>query len=291
MSLVRLPNGMRVHALRRAEALFLYHEIFRDESYLQYGIDLLDGQCVFDVGANIGLFSLFLVSRYRNLKLYLFEPIPSLCVLAERNLQPHWAGSCINLCRCGLAGRPGDAVFEFDRFGSLGTTMHSADVLGAVRKDAAVSVWLAAIVLDLERMSSISPRLAHLLVSSPVLRPIAAGLLKAWFAAVGVRRRLTMQRVECPLKTVSQVIREHDLESIDLMKIDAEGSELDILMGIEAQDWPKVRQLVVEVHDVDGRVDVIRSMLAARGYQVATVADVWQISGLLGISKVYAVRT
>ena len=37
----------------------IYKEVFEDEVYLKHGITLEDGAVVFDVGANIGLFTLF----------------------------------------------------------------------------------------------------------------------------------------------------------------------------------------------------------------------------------------
>ncbi|WP_020597993.1 hypothetical protein [Spirosoma panaciterrae] len=78
MKQVQLPNGLRVAALNRTEADVLYHEIFVMQSCQQHGIRLADGDCVFDVGANIGLYSIFLTQTYPNLKLLAFEPIPAL---------------------------------------------------------------------------------------------------------------------------------------------------------------------------------------------------------------------
>src|SRR4030095_11115653 len=53
-----LPNGLPVYLQNRGEAEFVYREIFEDDSYSRNGITLEEGACVFDVGANIGLFSI-----------------------------------------------------------------------------------------------------------------------------------------------------------------------------------------------------------------------------------------
>jgi len=45
------------------------------------------------------------------------------------------------------------------------------------------------------------------------------------------------------------VLREHGVEQIDLLKIDAEKAELDIINGIDDHDWPKIKQIVLEIHD------------------------------------------
>ncbi len=70
------------------------------------------------------------------------------------------------------------------------------------------------------------------------------------------------------------MIREHGLERIDLLKLDAERSELDALAGIADEDWPKIRQMVIEVHDAGIR-DRVLEVLAARGYTTVVEQDVY----------------
>src|SRR4028118_1546381 len=82
------------------------------------------------------------------------------------------------------------------------------------------------------------------------------------------------ERVACRLTTISAVIREHGLERIDLLKLDAERSELDALAGIAEEDWPKIRQMVIEVHDERIR-DRVLEVLAARGYETVVEQDVY----------------
>ena len=71
-----LPNGLEIVHLNQYETDYLYKEIFEDECYLKHGICLPDGATVVDIGANIGLFSLFVMSRCRNPRIYAFEPAP-----------------------------------------------------------------------------------------------------------------------------------------------------------------------------------------------------------------------
>jgi hypothetical protein len=103
-----------------------------------------------------------------------------------------------------------------------------------------------------------------------------------------VDERLTSERITCRFRTLSDVMREHGVERIDLLKIDAEKSESDVLAGIRDEDWPKIRQIVVEVHDVDGRLDQITSLLDRRGYRV-TVGSEAMLEDT-GLFDVYAVR-
>ncbi|MBI4860198.1 MAG: FkbM family methyltransferase, partial [Candidatus Riflebacteria bacterium] len=100
--------------------------------------------------------------------------------------------------------------------------------------------------------------------------------------------RLETVQVRCELRTLSDVIRDEQVQRIDLLKVDVERSELDVLRGLSGQDWPKVRQLVVEVHDDQGDLAAIVDLLEARGFETA----VEQESSLSStrLSNVYARR-
>jgi len=44
-------------------------------------------------------------------------------------------------------------------------------------------------------------------------------------------------------------------------------SELDVLLGVDEQDWSKIKQVLVEVHDLDNRVEKITDLLKTYGLQ------------------------
>lgn len=54
-----------------------------------------------------------------------------------------------------------------------------------------------------------------------------------------------------------------------------------MLAGIAADTWPRIRQAVVETHDVDGRPAVVRDLLVARGFRYV-IADAGAVSSLAG---------
>lgn len=58
------------------------------------------------------------------------------------------------------------------------------------------------------------------------------------------------QLFQVAVTSVSLLMRRHSLQRIDLLKIDVEGSELDVLLGIEAADFLKIRNVVAEIHGV-----------------------------------------
>ena len=63
-----------------------YQEIFLNQEYTKHDITLNKGDTIIDVGANIGMFSLFFGSQINGLKIYAFEPIPELYNILKSNL-------------------------------------------------------------------------------------------------------------------------------------------------------------------------------------------------------------
>lgn len=63
------------------------------------------------------------------------------------------------------------------------------------------------------------------------------------------------------------------LEAVDLLKVDVERAELDVLRSIADQDWPKIRQLVMEVHDLNGALSAVRELLDVKGNFAACVVE------------------
>ncbi|HSF40046.1 MAG TPA: amino acid adenylation domain-containing protein [Thermoanaerobaculia bacterium] len=250
----RLPNGMEVAFLNRNEADLIYQEVFEEETYLAHGVDVADGDCVFDVGANIGLFTLFLVRRFRGLKLYAFEPIPETFEALAANAALH--GVPARLFDCGLSDRSGTARFTFYPRWSAMSGAYADE-----REEEEVS---RAALANQARLGEDE----------------ADELLADRFADRRVYER--------PLRTLSEVIRDEGVERIDLLKVDAEKSEMDVLAGLGEEDWAKVDQLVVEVHDAEGRLGRLRSLLETRGFRV--VVDQDAVLRGTGIYNVYAVH-
>jgi len=70
--LYRLPNHLEIVHFNKNETDVLYREIFEDQTYLKHRITIIDGDCIFDVGANIGLFTLFCpsnLSQYQRVRI------------------------------------------------------------------------------------------------------------------------------------------------------------------------------------------------------------------------------
>ena len=242
----KLPNNLAVVHLNRNETDFLYEEMFEVQAYFKHGITISDGDCVFDVGANIGLFSLAVHLRAKNTKIYAFEPSPSVFDLLETNLQLYSVDA--RLYRAGLSseGRPMTMTF-YPKFSFLsGIYADLADDKEVVR--------------SFIRKHGENGKED---VDSEVLEEL-------------LEDRFESRQIEVSMMTLSDVLRENNVKCIDLLKINVEKSEMDVLAGIEEKDWSKIRQIAMEVHDIDSRLQSIVELLKGHGYEV-TVEQDWRL--------------
>ena len=119
----RLPNGAAVAQLNKNETDYIYQEIFERQAYLRHGITIKDGDCIFDVGANIGLFTLFANQIAKRPRLYSFEPNPEAYEILSANATLY--GSDVRLFNCGLSDEAralhlhSSLVFPFSRVFTL----------------------------------------------------------------------------------------------------------------------------------------------------------------------------
>eukprot|EP00035_Acanthoeca_spectabilis_P033557 m.24274 g.24274 ORF g.24274 m.24274 type:complete len:333 (+) comp6053_c0_seq1:329-1327(+) len=72
----------------------------------------------------------------------------------------------------------------------------------------------------------------------------------------------------CATTTLSEIIAAEKLDRIDLLKVDVEGDELAVLEGLSKPDAARVRQIVMEAHAVDDRIERIRALLEGYGFEV-----------------------
>jgi FkbM family methyltransferase len=286
----RFEDGREAWGINRADALILHRQIFVDRSYERFELKLSAGACVFDVGANIGLFSTWLASKHPGLRLFLFEPIPEVFAALSRNAA-ELSATC-ELFSCGLSDHRGNAQFEYDPSLSSMSTMFPG-TLTQSRQPAAVHTWAQASISMLEQAGAIPRPLGKALGSaleSKVTRALTLAALAPVGAGLALRQKLRTRRITCQLRTVSDVLAEHSVESIALLKIDVEGAEEHVLRGIAERDWAKIEQLVIEVSDVDGRVKAIEASLRKRGFRVSSDQDDHALMKLLGLHNVYATR-
>jgi len=242
---VVLPNTMTVSCLQRRGVRMIYRQV---QAYFKHGIELTEGDIVFDVGANIGLFTLLAYDRAkRDVTVYAFEPIPALFEALQQNARRYDAER-LKVFPYGLSKEAGTVIFAYYPRSSVLSTAY-----GASLKDEIMAALL-------ERRDQV-----------PWLRWIAPRRLCVWLLDRLSTRVLQVEPVVCKMATLSSILRQHSVRRIDLLKVDVEKSELDVLAGIDDADWPKIKQVVVEVHDIHRRVAQVTTLLRERGFSAITV--------------------
>jgi len=266
----RLPNGLRVrHISPIGETRYIYDEIFQEQVYLRHGIELTDGACVFDVGANIGLFSLFAIQSCPCVRLFAFEPVPCIYEVLESNLgRAIRSGSEVRLFNHGLSNFSGSAEVTYFSWTPGNSTLRPRE------KDLERSVVKRELI---ERGGQYHKVLGLLPLS--LRRPIVERLVERLFRGVPV---------QCGFRTLSEVITEQGVGRIDLLKVDVERAELDVLQGVRPEHWPRIRQISMELHDVDQRLGRARQLLESQGFTVKTIQTT--LGAKVGVHHVYARR-
>jgi amino acid adenylation domain-containing protein/FkbM family methyltransferase len=229
-----LPNGMLISHQNKGETDFVYEEIFARAGYMQHGIKLSADACVMDVGANIGLFSLYVLAQAPAASIYAFEPIPP--VYENLRINTTLSGGNVRLFNCGVSNAAGSASFAWYKHNSL--------ISGRYANVAEEKAVIKAFLKNQQGGAEVSEEALEKLLEE----------------------RLEYEEYRCSLRTLSEVIAEEGIERIDLLKIDVQKSELEVLEGIKEEDWGKIRQLVVEVHDIEGRLSRIKELLESHGF-------------------------
>jgi FkbM family methyltransferase len=267
-----LPNGLRVHGATPGDARS-QHFI---ESYFEGGLDLRRGMTVFDVGANIGLFSLEVLRRTGgDLELYCFEPARETFEHLKRNVEELFPEAPVRLFRVALANRHGTATLYHRPRLSVTSSLYreaGGDPGSLVR---------GMVCEPPDRYRNLFPYWLRRL--PPQQRAWILRALARWSQAEVVE-------TPCAVTTVSAVVKEHGIDRIDFLKVDVEGAELEVLRGIRPEDWAKIDRLAVEVHDVDGRVQAMRAILRSAGFTEIHVDQEWPFQGT-DIYMLHAART
>ena len=249
----RLPNGMTIVHQNKNETEYLYEEIFDKRVYARHGIELPEHACVFDVGANIGMFTLFVHENCPTASVYAFEPIEPIYRTLLLNVE--LAGANARTFPFGLSNQRATAAFtyypNYSMMSGLSDYAHTAGDVDVVKR-----------YLENQRRAGADEGVSALIENAD---EILAG-------------RFAGQRFAAQLRTLSECIREEGIERIDLLKVDVQRAEMDVLAGLEPRDWEKVRQVVMEVHDEpgrrsEGRIREITALLEGRGFEVTVEQD------------------
>lgn len=255
-----LPGGLAVLCPSRSELAHFVEDIFEHRTYIQHGITLPPGSVVLDVGANVGVFSLFVHAHCPDARILAFEPVPPLFRLLETNLARH--GVRATARPYALADTPGRALVTYYPNSSGLSSLHADPAEERALLETVITNQIRRGERELEEL------MAH--------------------ADDYFDERLRAEVFGCRVATVSEVMAESGVDRVDLLKVDVQKAEAEVLGGITDGDWPRIRQVVAEVHDSDGRLVGLTRMLEARGFRVTAEQDPLYVGS--NVSVLYGVR-
>lgn len=233
-----LPIDKTIYHLHHHETDFVYNEIFNKNCYDLSHLDLHHDATVFDVGANIGLFSLYCKMHLPDATIYAFEPSVNAFHALQRNMKEY--KNSVHYELCGITSHDDHDYFHtYDDFSVIsGMTINKASDLNIL----------------LTGIESVKGYFSHedMMSTRQLLETVYSYRIRT--------------------KTISSIIDESDIKSIDLIKIDTEGSELDILEGIKNEHWLVIKNFYIEVH---GRVlkNKISEIVLSHGYDIFEMSD------------------
>jgi FkbM family methyltransferase len=250
-----LPNGEEIFHINDYETDFLFNEIFIDETYLQHGIKIKECATIFDVGANIGLFSLYIKEKFQTSKLYAFEPAPATYAVLDLNMKK--LSKDIKTYNFGLSDTNAPQTFYYYPGYSVISGCYADQQRDA---DIIVSGMMAT------NKNNDKPEKISRLVNNRLSKKIA---------------------YQCQMITLSSVIKNEQIMKIDLLKIDVEGAELAVLHGISQNDWEKINQIVMEVHNKED-LNIITEILTSKNFLLHIESD--KNLKKSGIYNVFAIK-
>lgn len=205
-TVVILRNGIRICAPKNSTLLHMVDEIFFKNVYNPLNVPVEADDIVVDIGANIGVFTLFAACRTQK-TVYAFEPYPRNVVFLNQNTRTN-----------GLYNVITHRVAVCDKIGSA--KLFLSEINGG-----------------------------HLLFDHNI-----KGKLEKY--------------VKVPTTTLRHIMDGNNLQHIDFLKLDCEGSEGLILISTPIDYLRKVRKIAMEFHDNVSQLkhDDIQRLLEKAGF-------------------------
>ena len=234
-----------------SQLLYQLREIVDEGVYLQHGVRVGEGDVVFDVGANVGVAAAFFAANC-GATVHSFEPVKPIYDILRENLGPFPSCRAHNV---GLSSSSGQAAITY---------YPNADAMSGLYADPETD---RRFTLDCFHNVGMTPDEAERALVGRFDHPVT---------------------LACELRTLSSALRDQAIDRVHLLKIDVERAELDVLDGIDHDDWARIDQIVAEVHDDDGRLASVATLLTAHGFSLATEQE--EAMRGTAVHLVYAVR-
>lgn len=207
---VILKNGFRIESPTGLK--YLMHDIFFRKLYNPTPLHIGSNDIVVDIGAHHGVFAFFAASRTQN-TVYAFEPSPGNFKVLEQNIRVNGLNNLIAY-NAAVSDEVGSTKFFLDPINNQGHL---------------IAAHLLPDQLAKYRHGTGHLQFAHLVPDPDTLEKYT--------------------EVEVPTTTLQAFMDKNNLDRIDFLKMDCEGSEGPILHATPIKYLKSVRKIAMEFHD------------------------------------------
>lgn len=238
------PDRRRFAGAHAGETRYLLEEIYGrriyDPKLRLPAMQFPDEPTVFDVGANIGVFTVFAATELNAKAVFAFEAIPELRRICSMNVVGLRAVTVLDYAAGAV---PGQADFTFYADHTVKSGRHcDATIDGAaVRSD----------LLDRSRR----------------LGPAGQQFLQGSVDDLVAHRLARTESRQVEISTIDATIERFQLDRVDLVKIDVEGDELAVLEG-STRHRDRIAAFMVEVDAVRATASPVVEWLADSGFNM-----------------------
>lgn len=243
---VALPTGAVIDVISVQETRLLTGEIFESQVYNLEAVKNNPAPLILDIGANIGLFVHYAKHCIPNSMIYAVELVPPIATVLKKNVE---GLNNVKVIECGIAGS----------IGSMEVTFYPGySIMSRLNADARTDEEFLTncIRYDLKE------------------KMINKALLNERFLAAALGNKLKDPvKYDCPVKTLHALVSEEGIRKIDFLKMDIEGSELDVLRKLEPEIWAMIENIAIEVHEYaenDDNLAELKLILENQGYATST---------------------
>jgi FkbM family methyltransferase len=249
---IDLPDGRTIACTNPQDAQ-IWPGLLEDSPYDDGLAALSAGDLVLDVGAHIGLTALYFTDRVPGVGVIAFEPAPETYACLADNAARLMPG--VKVLNVAVGAEAGTAELTFYPRHTMMATL---------------------VVDEADDAANMSAVLTNFGLDEGIREQVLSEFRD------GERRH------EVPVVALGDVIEEYGIDEVGLLKIDVERGELAVLRGIRDDQWARVRQVVAEVHDIDGNLDAVVELLRKQGFDTEVRQEAVFVGG--SVHVVFAAR-
>tara|TARA_B100001287_G_C22550302_1_gene466523 strand:+ start:59 stop:859 length:801 start_codon:yes stop_codon:yes gene_type:complete len=249
MKKIRLNDGTAIYCIKRNEAFVLQQHIY---GYLKNCSEFKESDTIIDVGANIGLLGLTLSKKYKNIKIHAFEPMPDIFSVLKKNVQVS-TNSNYKVYPIGISNKNKDLVFTY---------YPNSPALSTSNPE----IWNSN---KLKFFSAVKGNLLNFRKKKWWINLIP------FFLVPLIAKFLTFNSIEIkrPVIRLGDFIKENNISNIKLLKIDCEGEEVNVLKGLNEENFKNIDQIIMEVFDINNNINVAIEILKKNKFKQIKIEE------------------